>query len=127
MAKIAIIDDDPDIVEATSLLLESKGHVIVTAGNLEEGMNLIDSEKPELILLDVMMDEPDDGFYMAHKLRKLGIRTPIILLTSVSNAIGYNYGVGETLPIDDFLEKPVLPSVLMEKVKFYTEKKGGKK
>ncbi|MFC2131052.1 response regulator transcription factor [Bacteroidota bacterium] len=125
MFKIAIIDDDPDIVEATTLLLESKGYQVIKAGNVEDAMSLIESEQPDLILLDVMMEEPDDGFYMANKIRKIGLKTPIIMLTSVSKAIGYDYGASESLPVNDFLEKPVLPSVLMEKIVFHLEKSGG--
>jgi CheY-like chemotaxis protein len=116
MSKIAIIDDDPDIVEATTLLLESKGHTVVTAGNVVEAVSLVESELPDLILLDVMMDEPDDGFYLANKFRKLGFKTPIILLTSVSKSLGFDFGEGESLPINDFIEKPVTPAILMEKV-----------
>jgi CheY-like chemotaxis protein len=125
MPKIAIIDDDPDIVEATTLLLESKGHSIVTAGNVDDALQLVRDEKPDLILLDVMMVEPDDGFYLANKFRKNGITTPIILLTSVSKALGYEFGKGKTLPIDDFIEKPVESSVLIEKInKFLAISKG---
>lgn len=116
MSKIAIIDDDPDIVEATTILLESKGHTVVTAKNAVEAMRLIESENPDLILLDVMMDEPDDGFYLANKFRKLGFKTPIILLTSVAKSLGYEFGESETLPINDFIEKPVTPTILMEKI-----------
>jgi len=125
MAKIAIIDDDPDIVEATTILLESKGYSVVKAGNVEDAKNLVTNEKPDLILLDVMMTEQDDGFYLANKFRKDGVNTPIILLTSVSKAIGYEFGKGQTLPIDDFIEKPVATSVLLEKInKFIGLSKG---
>ena len=123
MFKIAIIDDDPDIVEATTLLLESKGYHVVTASNVEEAMSLIESEQPDLILLDVMMEEPDDGFYLANKLRKIGYNIPIILLTSVSKSLGFDFGAGDTLPVDDFLEKPVSPHELMDKITHHLGKK----
>lgn len=116
MQKIAIIDDDIDIVQATTMLLEAKGYNVVSASNVTDGFKLVDGEKPELIILDVMMDEPDDGFYMALKLRKKGINTPIIMLTSVSKALGLEFGNSETLPINEFLEKPVSPNVLLQKV-----------
>ena len=116
MSKIAIIDDDPDIVEATTILLESKGYSVVKAGNVDEARSLVNDEKPDLILLDVMMVEPDDGFYLANKFRKEGITTPIILLTSVSKSLGYEFGKSDTLPIDDFIEKPVSSAVLLEKI-----------
>ena len=121
MPKIALIDDDPDIVEATKMLLESKSYTVVTANNLEDAMKLVFTEIPDLILLDVMMDEPDDGFYLANKFRQKGLKTPIILLTSVSKSVGYEFGKGDMLPIDDFIEKPVATQVLLEKIKKFLE------
>lgn len=116
MSKIAIIDDDPDIVEATQMLLESKGYEVVSAGNVQDALELVKSESPDLIVLDVMMEEPDDGFYLATKFRKLGIKTPIIMLTSISKVTGFGYGTGNAVPADEFLEKPVTPSLLIEKI-----------
>jgi DNA-binding response OmpR family regulator len=123
MPRIAIIDDDPDIVEATTILLESKGFSVVTAGNVRDAQTLVEKEKPELIILDVMMEEPDDGFYLANKLRKLGVKTPIIMLTSVSKATGLKFEHSDTLPIEEFLEKPVPTAVLLEKINKYLKPK----
>jgi two-component system, OmpR family, response regulator len=121
MAKIAIIDDDPDIVEANKMLLESNGYDVVSAGCVDDAVKLVETEKPDLILLDVMMDEPDDGFYLANRFRRSGINTPIIMFTSVSKAIGFNFGASEMVPIEEFLEKPVPSNVLLEKVKHHLE------
>ncbi|MBI5326646.1 MAG: response regulator [Ignavibacteriae bacterium] len=123
MPKIAIIDDDTDIVEALSILLTAKGYSVVSAANIPEAINVVEREKPDLILLDVMMDEPDDGFYLANKFKQKGVTIPIIMLTSVSKAVGYEFGKGQVLPIDDFIEKPVAPSVLLEKVSKYLKAK----
>lgn len=125
MPKIAIIDDDPDIVEATTILLESKGYTVVSAGNVSEAKILVDTEHPDLIILDVMMEEPDDGFYLANKLRKIGVTTPIIMLTSVAKATGLEFISGGTIPVDEFLEKPVPPAVLLEKIQLHLNKTGG--
>ncbi len=122
MYKIAIIDDDPDIVEAVTMVLESKGFAVVSAMNVDTGNKLVETEKPDLILLDVMMDEPDDGFYLSNKLRKKGVKTPIILLTSVSKSLGFEFGQGTTLPVNDFLEKPVLSHILLDKIAFHIKK-----
>ena len=119
MPKIAIIDDDPDIVEATTMLLESKGYSTVSAGNVEDAMTLVEKELPDLIILDVMMVEPDDGFYLANKLRKIGFKMPIIMLTSVSKAFGFDFNNPESLPIQDFLEKPIPPADLLKKVVYH--------
>lgn len=121
MAKIAIIDDDPDIVEATTILLESKGYTVVSAGNVDEALVLIDTEKPDLLILDVMMVEPDDGFFLANKIRKKGNQTPILMLTSVSKALGFKFDGSDVLPVQEFLEKPVPPSLLLDKVIYHLE------
>ena len=116
MALIAIIDDDPDILDASSLVLKSKGYDIITASNPDDGYKIVTEKKPNLIILDVMMDEPDDGFYLAQKFRKEGIKTPILMYTSVSKAIGLDFGKSEMVPVDDFVEKPISPEELIEKV-----------
>lgn len=116
MALIAIIDDDPDILETSSLVLETKGHKTIMAANPDEGYKLVKENNPDLIILDVMMDEPDDGFFLAQKFRKEGIKKPILMYTSVSKAIGLEFGSSELVPVDDFVEKPISPSELIEKV-----------
>ncbi len=119
MYKIAIIDDDPDIIEATTLLLNSRGYDVVSAQNVEDALELVPKEKPDLIILDVVMVEPDDGFYLANKFRKNGIDTPILMLTSIAKVTGYSFGNNDSLPIQDFLEKPIAPDALLEKIKQY--------
>lgn len=116
MALIAIIDDDPDILDASSLVLKSKGHDVITANNPNDGYKIVKDKKPDLIILDVMMDEPDDGFYLAQKFRKEGIAIPILMYTSVSKAIGLDFGKSEMVPVDDFVEKPISPEELVNKV-----------
>jgi len=123
MVKIAIIDDDKDIIDAVSLVLSSKGFNVVSAMNANEGLKLIETEKPDIILLDVMMEEPDDGFFLAMKLRKMGVTTPIFLLTSISKVTGFEYAVSENLPVEEFLEKPLQSELLLEKIKKYLEQK----
>jgi two-component system alkaline phosphatase synthesis response regulator PhoP len=65
MAKILIIDDDPDIVTAVRLSLESAGHHVVEASSGQEGLRKIKAEHPELIILDVMMETHTEGFQLA--------------------------------------------------------------
>ena len=116
MVIIAVIDDDPDIREATSLVLNSKGYEVITASNPDEGYKLVTEKKPDLIILDVMMDEPDDGFFLAQRFRKEKITTPILMYTSVSKTIGMDFGVSDMVPVDDFVEKPITPDTLIQKV-----------
>jgi DNA-binding response OmpR family regulator len=116
MTKIIIIDDDPDILDASSLVLMSKGYEVITASNPDDGYKMVVENKPDLIILDVMMNEPDDGFFLAQKFRKNKITTPILMYTSVSKAIGMDFGVGDMVPVDEFVEKPISPDELIRKV-----------
>ena len=117
MAKILIVDDDPDIVEACSLFLRRAGHTVEGAGGRVEGMRAMAEFRPDLLILDVMMDQPDDGFVMAQDLRRQGLRVPILMLTSVASASGLAFGRdAEMVPVDDFQAKPVEPADLVRKV-----------
>ncbi len=116
VAKIIVIDDDPDILDASSIVLNSKGYEVITSNNPESGYKMIKQENPDLIILDVMMNEPDDGFFLAQKLRREKITTPIILYTSVSKTVGIEFGVSEIVPVDEYVEKPISPDELLRKV-----------
>ena len=73
--KILIVDDDPDIVDAGRLVLEREGYQVESASNRADGMKALDEVKPDLLILDVMMEEPDDGLRMAREIRKERIDT----------------------------------------------------
>jgi DNA-binding response OmpR family regulator len=117
MTRIAIIDDDADILDASSLILTSNGYEVITADNPDDGFKIVKENSPDLIILDVMMNEPDDGFFLAQKFRKEKINVPIIMYTSVSKATGLDFGVSEIVPVDEFVEKPISPEELISKVK----------
>ena len=95
MAKILIVDDDPDVVDACRLFLEKKGFNVSAAYNRVEGMSAIQSFKPDLVILDVMMDQPDDGIAMAQDLRRQGFKAPILMLTSISKVTGMTLRQGQ--------------------------------
>jgi DNA-binding response OmpR family regulator len=116
--RILIVDDDPDIVEAGKLVLEREGFEVEGASSRAEGLARIEQTKPDLLILDVMMEEPDDGLNMARELRKKGHTLPIIMLTSVNAAMGLNIDKDEEMvPVDEFQSKPVEPATLVAKVK----------
>ncbi len=118
MASILIIDDDSDITEACALILGREGFQVATANSRATGMAAIEASLPDLIILDVMMEQPDDGMAMAQELRRKGFDMPILMLTSISKASGFEYGCdSEVVPVDEFLEKPVDPAHLVERVK----------
>ena len=118
MAKILVVDDDPDIVEAITLFLQKEKHEVASASNLESGMALVKSFAPDLLILDVMMEQPDDGIAMAQDLRREGFQKPILMLTSIGKATGMSYATDEEMvPVDAFQEKPVEPAKLLALVK----------
>jgi DNA-binding response OmpR family regulator len=116
MSLIAVIDDDLDILDASCLILKAKGFDVITATNPDDGYKIVAAKKPDLIILDVMMNEPDDGFFLAQKFRKDKINIPIIMYTSVSKATGLDFASGGMVPVDEFVEKPVSPDELVAKV-----------
>ena len=118
MAKILIVDDDPDMVQAGRYVLEKQGHTVTSASNVESGLKALDEEVPDLLILDVMMEESDDGLVFARKVRRRGLTSlPILMLTSVNRAMGLSIGKDdEMVPVDEFVEKPVDPALLLAKV-----------
>jgi DNA-binding response OmpR family regulator len=116
MAKVLIVDDDPDFVSAVTIVLESAGHIVSKAYSRQEGMQVFAKEKPDIVILDVMMQEPDDGFVMAQEL-KAKARVPILMLTNVGQVTGLDFDKdSEMVPVDAFESKPIKPSVLLERI-----------
>jgi len=120
--KILAIDDDPDILDALIMILESRGYQVVTARTGVEGLAKLQTEKPDLIILDLLMPKMD-GFAMYKKLQEpkwseyRGI--PILVLTSVREEASrrrYELETGKELKVDEYVEKPFLPNLLLEKV-----------
>jgi len=122
-AKIMIVDDDPDYIKVVKTILEKEKYIVVSAGDKTEGMNKIKAEKPDLAILDVMMDAWQDGFEMSRQLKKDPEykNMPVIMLTAVENrtGIGFKSSAGDPtwLPVDVFLDKPVEPDILLSEVK----------
>jgi CheY-like chemotaxis protein len=123
--KILIIDDDPDLVEVMRLTLEAKGYQIFSAAGGEEGLAKVREVNPDLIILDVMMDYTTEGFYVSLQLRSPASDseyapyrdTPILMLTALHSTTPLRFGPEKDyLPVDDFVEKPLEPGALVEKV-----------
>ena len=122
-AKIMIVDDDPDYIKVVKTILEREQYTVVTAGDKTEGMEKIRTEKPDLAILDVMMNAWQDGFEMSRQLKKdpQFKNMPVLMLTAVENRTGIDFkstaGDPVWLPVDVFLDKPVEPEVLLSEVK----------
>jgi two-component system alkaline phosphatase synthesis response regulator PhoP len=121
MAKrILIVDDDPDLVEAVTMILESKNYTVAAAYGGIEGLQKAKSEKPDLIVLDVMMPDKD-GYAVCKELKsdpKVS-KIPILLLTAVVSKISttrYTQQMGLETEADDYIDKPVEPEVLVKRI-----------
>lgn len=122
MAKqILVVDDDPDLREATEIILNSAGYDVATASSAADAMGKLRTLRPDLILLDVMMETDTEGFHMAYKLREdpRFKTTPIIMLTCIEEKTGEVLEPdqsGDYLPVQAFLRKPLDAAILKTKV-----------
>lgn len=134
--KILLVDDDPDLVEAMRLVLEGNGYDCVHASNGTRAIEAIPKEKPDLMVLDVMMDDLTEGFHVAYRVRKPDpglepfAQMPIIMLTAIGQRTGMKFDKqtdADYLPVEEFMEKPVQPKELLAKVEqLLTRRKGGR-
>jgi len=127
--KILVVDDDPDILDAVTMILESRGYKVVTARDGIEGLATLKAENPDLMMLDLMMPKMD-GFAVCKELqdpRWAKYRSiPILILTSVREEASrrrYELETGLELDVDDYIEKPMSPDVLLERVSTLIKKK----
>jgi len=117
MAKILIVDDDPDVVDAAALFLKKEGYEVASAASRSEGMQKVQEFGPDLLILDCIMESVDAGMVMARELRDQGFSAPILMLSSIGKVLGQDFGRDdEILPVDEFVEKPIEPRVLLDKV-----------
>ena len=119
--QILVIDDDPSFVTVITPVLESKGYKVETAHNKEEAVEKIEGLKPDLILLDIMMERLTDGFDICYKLKHDPEmkKIPVLAVSAVTKETGFKFSPatdGEYFEADDFVEKPVKPADLLERV-----------
>ena len=120
--RILIVDDDPDFVAAMKVILEGDRYAVTAAPDTVEGMRRIQADKPDLIIMDVMMSTWSDGFEMSRELKKdpRYEDIPILMLTGVEERTGIGFkstaGDPQWLPVNGFLDKPVEPQVLLDEV-----------
>lgn len=123
--KILIIDDDPDIALANRMILEQADYEVIEARSSNEGLQKVESDTPDLIVLDVMMESATAGFQTALQLRSPDPDSkytayrdiPIIMLTSIHSTTPVRFGPEEDyLPVDEFIDKPVEPEKLIATV-----------
>jgi DNA-binding response OmpR family regulator len=122
-AKILVVDDDPDILRAITRVLESRQYKVVTAADGDAGLDCLRSEKPDLLILDLLMPKRD-GFAVVREIKESPryakyVGTPILILTSVREDASrrrYELETGLRMDVDDYVEKPIPPLELLHRV-----------
>jgi len=127
--KILVIDDDPDILDALAMILESQGYQVFTARDGIEGLANLKAEKPDLMILDLLMPKMD-GFAVCKELQdprwSKFKNMPILILTSVREDASrrrYELETGLELNVDDYVEKPISPDILLQRVERLVKRK----
>ena len=127
--KILVVDDDPDILEALAMILESQGYQVATAKDGVEGLANLKAENPDLMILDLLMPKMD-GWAVCKELQDPRWSKykdiPILILTSVREEASrrrYELETGLELDVDDYVEKPMSPDILLERVNILIKKK----
>ncbi len=120
--KVLIVDDDPDVLDQVALILEGAGHEVARAESAAEAEELLLSVRPDLAVVDVMMEHPDSGIKLCHDIRRLHPDAPIILLTAVHSATGLSFKSASPqaqswIKADLILDKPVHPERLCNEVR----------
>jgi CheY-like chemotaxis protein len=120
--RILLVDDDIDFVAANKALLEASDYEVMTAQDGSEALSLAQSQRPDLILLDVMMKTDTEGFEVSRKIREIPDikRIPVILLTGIRRSMNLPFKFEpdeDWLPVSRILEKPVQPEKMLAVIK----------
>ena len=127
MARIMIIDDDRDIVESLSMILEGNGYEVSPKSDTAGIVDSVKEVNPDLIILDIVFPEDAQaGFKVARELRhdEAVKQIPVLILSAVNqlSELGFSFSEKDIsddfMPVGGFLEKPIEPNVLLEKLKF---------
>jgi len=134
-AKILVVDDDPDFLDSTRIMLESESYRVALAADEEEALGEIEAETPDLLILDVMMSRLDSGFQFMWRLKRDDRykAIPILMVTGVDDAVHIDFardanpatrlpGAEDYLPVEDYIVKPAKMSELLSSVKRILER-----
>jgi len=122
-AKILVVDDEADILEIVGYNLKKEGYKVLTTDNGKEAIEVASKEKPDLIILDVMMPEMD-GMETCHQIRNLPKLKDTLITFLSARGEDYSQIAGFDAGADDYITKPVKPRVLVSKVKAILRRKG---
>jgi CheY-like chemotaxis protein len=120
--KVLIVDDDPDFHTTVRSFLQPAGYSILSAYSEREGLELARREKPDVILLDIIMQTTTDGFDFCREARRDPYikHTPILGISAIQKVSGIHYPpdiAADLFPVDAYLSKPVTPERLLAELK----------
>ena len=123
--RVLVVDDDHDFVTVIKSILSGQPYIVDVAYNKEEAMDKIEAEKPDLLLLDIMMENVDDGFTICRQLKSDPDywHIPIISMSAIAKETGISPEIGEHFKVDDFIDKPVKAKELLQKIETFLKKK----
>lgn len=111
-ARVLVVDDDGDVREVLRMILEKHGYEVVEAPSAEEAVRRFRAQRPDAILVDLMMEEVDAGISFVKEVRLLGNDAPIFMLSSVGDALSSNADYA-ALGLAGLFQKPIDPAVLI--------------
>ena len=119
---VLVVDDDLDILEQYTMLLKAEGHKVVQAGSLAEAEETILTVRPDLAILDLMMDEMDAGFVLCNQLKRLYADLPVIIVSNVTPITGLDFRPRNAeesswVRADVMLNKPIVAERLRSEIR----------
>lgn len=129
VTRVLLVDDDRDLVDVLQLALQAHGYRVAAGYSAEDALRLVEQERPDVLVLDVMMPDATEGFHVVWQLRArvepYFRHLPIIMLTAVHHQTPLRfypdrrddtYGAGEFLDVQEFIDKPVDPKDLVARI-----------
>lgn len=122
LKKVLVVDDDPDILDQVELILKANGYDVAKADSAANAEEFLTYTQPDLVILDLMMEQVDSGFVLCHQIKKLYPNVPVIMLTAVRASTGLEFDVRTPearswIKADCILDKPVRAEELLNSVR----------
>ncbi|NLX07388.1 MAG: response regulator [Phycisphaerae bacterium] len=119
MANILLVDDDVDIIAMNKAVLESRGHAVTGAYSADEARAILNRQRPDLVVLDIMMESQTAGLELAREIHEHAPDLPLVMLSAIHEKTGapFRFVPDEAwMPVQKFLDKPVDPVRLAEEI-----------
>jgi CheY-like chemotaxis protein len=124
MAKILVVDDDPDFVLVNRTILESEGYEVLEAANGSEALEIMRRDRPDLVLLDVMMSTTLEGVNVSREIESDPNlkNVPIVMISSIATSeYAAEFPDDERIPIAGWISKPIQPAVLLKTIRRFID------